>query len=48
MTDVYNNGETVLGETFFASFELAGWLRDYQTSVNNNDLGLYVKKEEKT
>ena len=35
LTDVYNNGKTVLGENFFTSyesvFELARGLRDSQT-----------------
>ena len=42
LTDVYNNGKTVLGEKLFCSFEsvfeLARGLRDSQTSINNKDL----------
>ena len=49
LTDVYNNGKTVLGEKLFCSFEsvfeLNRGLRDSQTSINNKDLGLLVKKE---
>ena len=49
LTNVYNNGKTVLGEKLFCSFEsvfeLARGLRDSQTSINNKDLGLLVKKE---
>ena len=48
LTDVYNNGKAVLKEKLFWSFEsvfeLAGELRDSQTSMNNKDLGLVVKK----
>ena len=46
---MYNNGKTVLGEKLFCSFEsvfeLNRGLRDSQTSINNKDLGLLVKKE---
>ena len=39
----------LLGEKLFCSFEsvfeLNGGLRDSQTSINNKDLGLLVKKE---
>ena len=46
---MYNNGKTVLGEKLFRSvesvFELNRGLRDSQTSINNKDLGLLVKKE---
>ena len=49
LTNVYNNGKTVLGEKLFCSFEsvfeLNRGLRDSQTSINNKDLGLLVKKE---
>ena len=49
LTNVYNNGKTMLGEKVFASyesvFELPRGLRDSQTSINNKDLGLFVKKE---
>ena len=49
LTDVYNNGKKVPGEKLFCSFEsvfeLARGLRDSQTSINNKDLGLLVKKE---
>ena len=49
LTNVYNNGRTVLGEKLFCSFEsvfeIARGLRDPQTSINNKDLGLLVKKE---
>ena len=50
LTDMYNNGKTVLREKLFCSFEsffeLAGGLRDSsQTSINNKGLGLLVKKE---
>ena len=49
LTDVYNNGKAVLGEELFCSFEsvfeLARGLRDSQTSINNKDLGLLVKKD---
>ena len=49
LTNVYSNGKTVLGEKLFCSFEsvfeLNGGLRDSQTSINNKDLGLLVKKE---
>ena len=49
LTDVYNNGKAVLGEKLFCSFEsvfeLNRGLRDSQTSMNNKDLGLLVKKE---
>ena len=49
LTEVYNNGKTVLGEKLFASyesvFELARRLRDSQTRITNKDLGLLVKKE---
>ena len=49
LTDVYNNGKTVFGEKLFSSFEsvfeLNRGLRDSQTSINNKDLGLLVKKE---
>ena len=48
LTDVCNNGKTVLVEKLFCSFEsvfeLNRGLRDSQTSVNNNDLGLLVKR----
>ena len=51
LTDVYNNGKTVFGEKLFSSFEsvfeLNRGLRDSQTSINNKDLGLLVKKETK-
>ena len=44
-----NKGKTVLGEKPFASyesvFELARGLRESQTSINNQDLGLLPKKE---
>ena len=46
---MYNNGKTVLGEKLFCSFEsvfeLNRGLRDSQTSINNKDLGLLVRKE---
>ena len=46
---MYNNGETVLEEKLFcffeSVFELNRGLRDSQTSINNKDLGLLVKKE---
>ena len=46
---MYNNGETVLEEKLFcffeSVFELNRGLRDSQTSINNKDLGLRVKKE---
>ena len=46
---MYNNGKTVLGEKLLCSFEsvfeLARGLRDSQTSINNKDLGVLVKKE---
>ena len=49
LTNVYNNGKTVLGEKIFCSlesiFELYRGLRDSQTSINKNDLGLLVKKD---
>ena len=49
LTNVYNNGKAVLGEKLFCSFEsvfeLNRGLRDSQTSINNKDLGLLVKKE---
>ena len=49
LIDVYNNGKKVPGEKLFCSFEsvfeLARGLRDSQTSINNKDLGLLVKKE---
>ena len=46
LTDVYNNGKTVLGEKLFCYyFELNRGLRDFQTSKNNKDLGQLVKKE---
>ena len=51
LTDVYNNGKTVLEEklAFYESvFELARGLRDSQTSINNKDLGLLQKKETQT
>ena len=51
LTDVYNNGKTVLEEklAFYESvFELARGLRDSQTSLNNKDLGLLQKKETQT
>ena len=48
--DVCNKGKTVLGEKLFCSFEsvfeLNRGLRDSQTSINNKDLGLLVKKED--
>ena len=48
LTDVYNT-ERVLGGKLFCSFEsvfkLARGLKDSQTSININDLGLLVKKE---
>ena len=48
LTDVYNT-ERVLGEKLFCSFEsvfkLARDIKDSQTSININDLGLLVKKE---
>ena len=40
---MYNNGKKVLGEKSVS--ELARGLRDSQTRINNNDLGLLVKKE---
>ena len=43
-THMYNNGKTVLGEELFCSFESRG-LRDSETTINNKDLGLLVKKE---
>ena len=47
-----NKGKTVLGEKPFASyesvFELARGLRESQTSINNQDLGLLPKKEAET
>ena len=49
LTDVYNNGKAVLGRKLFCSFESvfepARGIRDSQTSINNKDLGLLVKKE---
>ena len=52
LNDVYNKGKIVLallGEKLFCSFEsvfeLNRGLRDSQTSINNKDLGLLVKKE---
>ena len=49
---MYNNGKIVLAllvEKLFCSFEsvfeLNRGLRDSQTSMNNKDLGLLVKKE---
>ena len=49
LTDVYSNGKTVLRERLFCSFEsvfeLVRGLRDSQTSINNKDLGLLVKKD---
>ena len=49
LTNVYNNGKTVLGKKIFCSFEsvfeLARRLRHSQTSINNKDLGPLVKKE---
>ena len=46
---MYNNGETVLEEKLFcffeSVFELNRGLRDSQTSINNKDLGLLLKKE---
>ena len=42
-----NNGKTVLEEKLFAYSELARRLRDSQTSINNKDLSLLVKKEAK-
>ena len=46
---MYNNGKTVLGEklvcSFESVFELNRALRDSQTSKNNKDLGLLVRKE---
>ena len=49
LTDVYNNGKTVLGEKLFCSFEsvfeLAGGLRDSQTGINNKGLGLKKKAQ---
>ena len=49
LTDVYNNGKTVLEEKLFCSFEsvfeLNKGLRDSQTSINNENLGLLVKKK---
>ena len=47
LTGVNNNGKTVLEEKFFAYSELARRLRDSQTSINNKDLSLLVKKEAK-
>ena len=47
LTDVNNNGKTVLEEKLFAYSELARGLRDSQTSINNKDLSLLVKKEAK-
>ena len=47
LTDVNNNGKTVLEEKLFAYSELARRLRDSQTSINNKDLSLLVKKEAK-
>ena len=51
VTDVYNNGKAVLGRKLFCSFEsvfqLARGVRDSQTSINDKDLGLFVKKETK-
>ena len=39
LTDVYNNGTTVLGEKLFCSFESVLELaRGSQTSINNKDL----------
>ena len=50
VTNVYNNGKTVLGEKLVCSFESvfepARGLRDSQTSINNKDLVLLVKKED--
>ena len=42
LTNVYNNGKTVLGEKLFCSFEsvfeLVRGLRDSQSGINNKDL----------
>ena len=47
LTDVYNNGKTVLGEKLFCSFEsvfeLNIRLRDSQTRINNKDLIEYMQ-----
>ena len=49
LTNAYNYDKTVLGKKLFCSFEsdfeLARGLTDSQTSINNKDLGLLVKKE---
>ena len=45
---MYNNGQAVLGEKLFCYFESVfernRGLRDSQTSINNKDLGLLLKK----
>ena len=48
LTDVYNNVKTVLEEKFCSHesvFELTRGLTDSQTSINNMDLGLLLKKK---
>ena len=51
LTDVYNNGKTVLSKKLFcffeSVFELIGELRSSQSGIDNKDLGLLVKKEAK-
>ena len=49
LTDVYNNGKTVLSKKLFfeSVFELIGELRGSQSGIDNKGLGLLVKKEAK-
>ena len=51
LIDVYNNGKTVLGENFFATFdsefELARGLRPFEIGNKNKDLVALVKNETK-
>ena len=51
LTNVYNNGKTVLSKKLFcffeSFFELIGELRSSQSGIDNKDLGLLVKKEAK-
>ena len=51
LTDVYNNGKTVLSKKLFcffeSVFELIAELRGSQSGIDNKDLGLLVKKEAK-
>ena len=51
LTDVYNNGKTVLSKKLFcffeSVFELIAEFRGSQSGIDNKDLGLLVKKEAK-